>query len=421
MKTLKRNKPITKLKITKVLLNFIIGFVFVFAVLLVRPLKKIYFAPLHTSRIGHFVLDTEILLARIHHDQKHFRKNFKIIWIPELEVSNNYVFSIWCQKIHVSNYNLLTASIMQTAIILEKITGIKFTYRFIGWDGYLPYAYLLEEAPTVFSMPTSDEIECINILESNGIDTTKPWVCVLMRDDKYLKKRYPDLEWDFNSYRNSDINTFNLAAEFLSKNHVNVFRMGSTVDKPFLSANDRTIIDYANKVWRNEKLDIYLASRCLFFVSSGTGLDAVAVALRRPLLWVNQAQPLHVYRSKKNFKFITKYFYLKNKKTYLNPKAYYDLGVKDGFTVDNPLHLRTQDLERLGIQVQDNTSSEIKEITIEMYDSLTSQRENYSVLSELQQSFWKSFPKDKRLDISGNTYGEIGKNFLENNRWLLDD
>ena len=97
------------------------------------------------------------------------------------------------------------------------------------------------------------------------------------------------------------------------------------------------------------------------------------------------------------------------------------MGVKDGFTVDNPLHLRTQDLERLGIHVQDNTSSEINEITIEMYDSLTSQRENYSVLSELQQSFWKSFPKDKRLDISGNTYGEIGKNFLENNRWLLDD
>ena len=295
MKRIKHHEPITKRTITKTLLKLIIGFGFVFAIFLVRPLKKIYFSPLPTSRIGHFVLDTEILLARIHHDQKKFKRNFKIIWIPEFEVSNNYVFSIWRQKIHVVNFNLLTVSIMETAIVLEKLTNIKFTYRFIGWDGYLQYAYLLENSPTVFSMPVSDEIECINILESNGIDTTKPWACVLMRDDKYLKKRYPDLEWDFNSYRNSDINTFNLAAEFLSKNHVNVFRMGSIVDKPFLSANDRTIIDYANKVWRNEKLDIYLASRCLFFVSSGTGLDAVAVASRRPLLWVNQAQPLHVY------------------------------------------------------------------------------------------------------------------------------
>jgi putative glycosyltransferase (TIGR04372 family) len=421
MKRIERHEPITKRRITRMLLNFIIGFGFVFAILLVRPLKKIYFAPLPTSRIGHFVLDTEILLARIYYDQKNSKKNFKIIWIPEFEVSNYYVFSIWRQKLNAVNFNLLTASIMETAIILEKITKIKFTYRFIGWDGYLQYAYLLENSPTVFRMPVSDEIECIDILESNGIDTTKSWVCILARDDQYLMKRYPDLQWDFNSYRNSDINTFNLAAEFLSKNSINVFRMGSIVDKPFLCANDRTIIDYANKEWRNEKLDIYLASRCFFFMSTGTGLDAVAVASRRPLLWVNQAQPLHVYRSKKNFKFITKYFYLKNKNTYLSPKAYFNLGVKEGFTVDNPLHLRAQDLERLGIYVQDNTSSEINEITIEMYNSLIGQQKNYSVLSELQQSFWKSFPQDKRLDISGNTYGEIGKDFLDKNPWLLDD
>lgn len=420
MKRYKLNQSITKPKITKIYLNFVIGFGFVFIVLLVRPLIKIYFAPLPTSRIGHFVLDTEILLARIHHDQKHLKKNLRIIWIPEREVCNDYVFSIWCQKIHVVKFNLLTESILQTAIILEKITKIQFTYRFIGWDGYLQYAYLLENSPTVFSMPIRDERECIDILESNGIDITKPWVCILARDEQYLVKRYPDLEWDFNSYRNSDINTFNLAAEFLRKNHINVFRMGSMVEKPFLCSNDRTIIDYANKEWRNEKLDIYLSSRCFFFMSTGTGLDAVAVASRRPLLWVNQAQPLHVYRSKKNFKFITKYFYLKNKNIYLSPKAYYNLGVKEGFTVDNPLHFRTQDLERLGIKIQDNTSSEIYQVTIEMYNSLTDYRNSYSVLSELQQSFWKSFPHDKRLDISGNTYGEIGADFLNKNLWLLD-
>lgn len=419
MKKPKHYIPITKPKMTKILLNFMIGFVFVFAALLVRPLKIIYFAPLQTSRVGHFIQDTEILLARIHLDQKNQKKKFKIIWIPEREISNNYVFTIWRNKINVANFNLITASIMQTAIILEKVTKFKFTYRFIGWDGYLPYVYLLECTPTIFSMPAADEKDCISILESNGIDPIKPWVCILARDDQYLKNRYPDLEWDFNSYRNSDINTFNLAAEFLSKNGVNVFRMGSVVDKPFECSNDKTIIDYANKSWRNDKLDIYLASKCLFFISTGTGLDAVAVASRRPLVWVNLAQPLHVYRSKKNFKFITKYFFLKNK--YLSPKAYYSLGIKDGFTVDNPLHFRAQDLKRLEISVKDNSNIEINEITIEMYESLTNQRENYLSLSELQQSFWKSFPQDNRLDLSGNTCGEIGEKFLDKNRWLLSD
>lgn len=420
MKKLKQNEPITKLKFTKALTNFVVGFWFVWLILLIRPFKKIYFAPLHTSRIGHFVTDTEILLACIHHDQKNSTKSIKVIWIPERDVSNNYVLRLWSDKIHVVKFNVLTAAIMEAAIILEKLTNVKLTYRFIGSDGYLQYAYLLENSPTVFNMPISDEIECKNLLQLNGIDITKPWVCILARDNQYLKERYPELEWGYNSYRNSDINTFNLAAEFLSINHINVFRMGSTVDKPFSSSNDKTIIDYANSPWRNEKLDIFLASRCLFFVSTGTGLDSVAFASRRPLLWVNQSQPLHVYRSKKNFKFITKYFYLKNKNIYLSPKAYYNLGIKAGFTVDNPLHFRTQDLDRLGIYVKDNTSAEIKEVTIEMYNSLSSKKKHHGELSKKQQSFWKSFPQDKRLDISGKAHGEIGESFLDNNQWLLE-
>lgn len=418
MKKLNKDKPITQMKISKRFLVFMIGFSFVFIVLLLRPFKRVYFAPLHTSRIGHFVLDTEILLARIYNDQKSLSRKFKVIWISDREISNNYVLSIWRSKIQVLDYNLFTAAMIDTAIIVEKILKVKLTYRFIGWDGYLQYAHLLEISPTFFKMPDKDVIECIHTLESNMIDMSKPWVCILARDDRYLSEKYPHLNWNYNSYRNSDINTFNLAVEFLNNNQINVFRMGHLVDKPLSSSNNLTIIDYANQSWRSEKLDIFLSSRCFFFMSTGTGLDAVAVASRLPLLWVNQAQPLHVYRSKKNFKFIIKYFYLENKKKYLSPAAYYNLGIINGFTIDNPLHLRTQDLNRLGIRVEDNTSLEIYEITVEMYESLTSQRDCNSHSSEPQKSFWRSFPADQRLDIHGKIYGKIGKSFLEKNPWL---
>ena len=46
------------------------------------------------------------------------------------------------------------------------------------------------------------------------------------------------------------------------------------------------------------------------------------------------------------------------------------MGSIDGFTVDNPRHLRTQDFERLEIDVIDNTASEIKDVTVEMYEFL---------------------------------------------------
>ena len=153
----KRNKPITKVKYSKIIINVLIGTWFLIPILLLRPIKKIYLAPLQTSRIGHFILDTEILLARIHIDQVNKRNNILVIWIPESFICNQYVYNIWKQKIRIIPANVITSAIMQSAMYLEKIIKMRIIYRFIGWDGYLPYVHLLEFTPKVFSIPIEDE------------------------------------------------------------------------------------------------------------------------------------------------------------------------------------------------------------------------------------------------------------------------
>jgi putative glycosyltransferase (TIGR04372 family) len=420
MKTYYQNKPITESSKFEIFLNLVVGFIFVLLLLFIKPFKSVYLAPLKTSRIGHFILDTEILLARIHNDQFKSRRKIHVIWIPDKFISNNYVYNIYSDVIYIIKNCFLTHSIMQTAIYFEKLTKIRFTYRFIGWDGYLQYVHLLNQAPTVFRMPEKDIFECISDLQRNNIDVEKKWVCILARDNQYLKETQPELNWDYNSYRNSDIDTYKLAAEFLTERSILVFRMGSNVEKNFTIEKNNLIIDYANCSWRSEKLDIYLATKCLFFISTATGLDSVPVATRSPLLWVNLAQPLHVYRSKENFKFITKYFYLSENKKHLTPKDYYELGLKEGFTVDNPLHFRSQDLRRLGVEVVNNSSLEIKEATIEMYEFLKLKYDKKMTLSENQIKYWKSFPKDQRLDNFGEPRGGICERFLENNPWLSE-
>jgi hypothetical protein len=418
MTKLNRNKPITKIKYSKIFINISIGIWFVIPILLLRPLKKIYLAPLQTSRIGHFILDTEILLARIHLDQVHTRKKIFVIWVPEYFICNKYVYNIWKQKIHIVPYSLITTAILFTATYVEKVLKIRTTYRFIGWDGYLPYVHLLNVTPTVFSMPKEDEELCLRTLKINGIDISKKWVCILARDSKYLNSVAPDLDWDFNSYRNSNIDTFKIAAEYLAEKDIITFRMGVITEKPFSSDKSDLVIDYANSIWRDEKLDIYLAIKCLFFISTGTGLDSISVATRRPLLWVNQAQPLHVYRSKNDFMFITKYLYLRDENIFLSPSNFYELGVNEGFTVDNPLHLRAQDFSRLGVEIIDNTDAEIKEATVEMHDFLTKQDIEKLQLNVEQIKFWKTFPEDERLDNSGPPKSRVCKSFLRQNPWL---
>ena len=419
MKQLSRNKPITKEKYAKIFFYLIIGIWFVTPILILRPFKKIYFAPLQTSRIGHFILDTEILLARVHADQVNSRKKIFVIWVPDSYICNYYVYNIWKQKISIVPYNVVTSAILLTAVYLEKIIKIRITYRFIGWDGYLPYQQLLENTPAIFGMPEEDEKECIKALQLNGVDISKQWVCILARDNEYLNRTQKNLSWDFNSYRNSNIETYKDAAEYLASKDIIIFRMGVHVEKSFTSNNPKLIIDYANSDWRTEKLDIFLSAKCLFFISSSTGLDAAAYATRKPILTVNLAQPLSFIKCKANHFFILKKFFYKKTNKFLSVKQFYELGSIDGFTVDNPRNLRTQDFERLGIEVIDNTASEIKYAAIEMYEFLT-RNYNATEFSEDQMKFWENFPNVPGFDKSMPVLGRIGAGFIHQNPWLLD-
>ena len=399
MKQLNRNKPITKAKYSKILLDITIGIWFVVIIILIRPFKKIYIAPLQTSRIGHFILDTEILLARIYSDQLNSRKKILVIWVPDSSISNNYVYNIWKQIINIVPHNTFYSAILLTAIYLEKLTKFRLTYRFIGWDGYLPYEHLLANTPTFFRMPEEDEKECIKTLKLNGVDISKQWVCILARDNEYLSRTQKNQSWDFNSYRNSNIETYKDAAEYLASKDIIIFRMGAHVEKSFTSNKSKLIIDYANSDWRTEKLDIFLSAKCLFFISSSTGLDAAAYATRKPILTVNLAQPLSFIKCKANH--------------------FFELGSIDGFTVDNPRNLRTQDFERLGIEVIDNTASEIKYAAIEMYEFLT-RNDNAAEFSEDQMKFWENFPNVPGFDKSMPPLSRIGAEFIHQNPWLLD-
>jgi putative glycosyltransferase (TIGR04372 family) len=257
-------------------------------------------------------------------------------------------------------------------------------------------------------------------LQLNGIDVDKKWVCILARGSEYLGNVQSDYKWDFNSYRNSNIDTYIDAAEYLASKNILVFRMGTHVSQPFKSKKTDLIIDYANSNWRSDKLDIFLAANCLFFISSSTGLDAIAFARRKPMLTVNLAQPLTFMKCQRDHIFIFKKFVHRKTNKLLNIQQYYQLGAIDGFTVDNPKHLRTQDLERLGIDVIDNTPAEIKDATEEMYDFVVNRSNGAKDLSKPQKVFWDKFPDVPGASKPTKTQSRIGKTFIQQNHWLIE-
>ena len=84
---------------------------------------------------------------------------------------------------------------------------------------------------------------------ANLIGRYKPLVCLNVRDAAYNsfvneKFGYHSTKW---TNRNSDIDTYCDAAEFLATNGYTVFRMGAKVERSFASQNPK-IIDYAKTV-----------------------------------------------------------------------------------------------------------------------------------------------------------------------------
>ena len=110
---------------------------------------------------------------------------------------------------------------------------------------------------------------------------------MLVRDSGFLNRhsKNEDLEkWNYHNYRNGNIDNYVLAAEELTSRGYYVFRMGINVLKPLKSSNPK-IIDYANSNLRSDFMDIYLAAKCSFCISSVTyGFNDLACLFAKPIV-----------------------------------------------------------------------------------------------------------------------------------------
>ena len=122
-------------------------------------------------------------------------------------------------------------------------------------------------------------------LHKLGIDPDRPYVCLVVRDGGHYAS-LGEKESDGYSFLNFDISTFEQSALWLVEHGYQVVRMGAGSETP-LSTSHPQLIDYANSQHRSEFLDIYIAATCSFAVSTQTGPDAVCLAFRRPVCYLD--------------------------------------------------------------------------------------------------------------------------------------
>ena len=411
----KGNVYLKKRRITILIFHLYLWFAFFYFIIIllfIKLLNKfviIRFGQLNSSRIGHFSIETELYLIKK----------------KKLSYLKRKVIDVFCTQDFICNYYLLR--IINSKIIIFPIFLI---YPIIYWLNKLKikkniillgsgedYGNFLEKNKLIINLSKSDQLLGEKKLKEIGIQENDKIICLIVRDSSYLNKFFPFKDWSYHNYRDCDIDNYLDACKKLSDLGYFVFRMG-VVSNKFIKISDNRIIDYCNSNLRNEFLDVYIASRCCFGITSGTGFDSLINVFRKPIIYTNYVPvgPMHVNSSR--FLTIIKHHFSYKFNRNLSLKEIYDLNLSASFDGN--------DFERKEIKLIENTKEEITSSVIEFEKRIST---NNLLNTSLQNEFLVVLKKlhakyGMQSDIIKLTSNKIylssmANSFLEKNRYLL--
>lgn len=355
--------------------------------------KRIVFCEIFCGRIGHLAINTELFLRRLKYCNCYNKYNIYIGFCRYFPVSNRQLLSMYKRNFYIIESR-----------ILEKLlnTWIKRTEFYhippINNNEY----YELNNFKHILYFTEEEKARGKKMLAEMGIDKKDWFVCFHSRDQKYLGESF-----EYHDYRDSDINNYLLAAEYIAEQGGYAIRMGSVVDKPLSKERHPRIIDYAID-YRSDFMDIYLSAHCKFFLGSTAGLFLVPTIFDVPV-----ASASFIFFEHTPFRsgdlFIPKKMWSIDKKRFLTYKEILDSGASR--------YDYSKQYEDAGIKVIENSSDEILELAKEMNMRLDMNYKPTNGDEELQRMYISLFKPYHRCF---GTPARIGAYFLRKNIELLN-
>jgi len=364
---------------------------------LIRPVVLIRLGRVPSPRIGHFAGNIELYLC-----EKDIglgdRKAFDIFFYANGRICNYQLDRMWRRNIRIWRLAKPLYLINKWIPGGERHVVKLPTDRDIHNILYITKPHL--------SFTKAEERRALKGLAKLGIPEGAEFACFHARDSAYLNSMNPSLDWGYHRFRDSDINNYLPAVSRLTERGYYAVRMGAMVTKRIETKNPR-IIDYA-AVKRTGFMDIYLASRCRFFITSGTGIDAVAVAFRRPIACVNYLPLNFICSWRIDGIFITKKLWSRKEKRFMT------FAEMAGPVLGGLCDIKEYD--RLGIDIVENTPEEITELVIEMDERIKGRWKTTEEDEALQRRLGSLFTHGR---LHGRVMTHMGTKFLRNNRELL--
>jgi len=389
--------------------------------LTIYPFKKVRFFMMCSNRIGHYAMNTEMMLCAL--DQKDVIDDHKIFYYiaPRNPLCNKQLYVMWKRVIPILPFPRVIEKIDRIFgfILGKQYNNASIKYFSKGAGAHDVKGYLANCATHLIFLE-KEEVKGNALLAHLGVPAGAPFVCLHVRDSTYLKAIWPSKNWCFQSYRDANIENHKKSALFLAEQGYYVIRMGKYVGSPF-DLNHPQIIDYANSKFSSDFLDIYLSAKCDFFIGNSSGLDAIPQVFRRPVLTLNEI-PF----------FDTQSWY--PVKLFI-PKNLRDIGSGRLLTLKETVQIFLYEnremlhkglspvLSKLRLQFVENTEDEILEVVKEMVLRLKGDWQETQESEMLQKKVWSFFPLDFEERPGyfkhGHIHVRMGSAFLSKYKMLL--
>jgi len=371
---------------------------------LIKPIFHIRFGTFYIGAIGHFALDAGIYFSE---KSKVVKKTYDFFWLPPInESANNFFYKQVKRNLNVSKfvfhldyYNRLFPG--NETHIAAPIRNIKRA-KSRDLDGFL------NTRKNIIPFKQHEEEQAENWMRNKGWNG-EPIVGLQVRDDAYWRmtthsKYYPDSTGELMAHRNVNIEDFRETVEYLLSNGFWVVRMGKFANNK-VSIKHKAFIDYPFCDDQIDLVDIWIPAKCKFFISTSTGVDALAIINKKPIVYTNFI-PLLLFCSFTPCVTIFSHLY------------WNDTGKELSITemLENTYYYKNN-YDEAGIYIKNNTPKEILDAVKEMIFILESRGVKNFDDSPLQKLFYRILKNHRNYTWAHKILhpnAKVGKDYITN-------
>lgn len=417
----------------------IVCFILIIIIRLLRPFYLIKFDYSHSERIGHFSGINSIYAAN---RQKNLKINDKNNY--EFLIHSKIICNLQIEELLKSKINFLGNFFLPLIKLNSYFPGGK--YHLIHYrENYLDRRVIWEHRDINNDikkyLPTFNfEEKKLKILkeevEKFGIGEKDKIIILNLRDEEFLKNIFKGNDFSYKT-QNVEINTYLRTVKELTKQGYKVIRAGLH-HKTKLNFKDKNYIDLFTENIRNDYIEMYLISRCLFQIGSYSGGSMPCFYLfNRPTIITNQIPIIEFHSWSNNVFTIFKNVKDKIREKNISLSEHFEL-MSTNFGpkfMNGPIDNRylkknsrynffeEENYKINDFEIIDNSEQEIFDITFEVLDKIENKNTNTKckeniVFETIFKKNLDNFPNMWKFHPQ-NFNSIIGKKFLISNKNFL--